>query len=322
MEHYRTVWISDLHLGTRDCDAAGLLDFLKHHEFEKLYLVGDVIDIWRLKRDHYWPQSHNDVVQKILRKARRGARVVFIPGNHDEFCRNFLGFYGNIAVKLEDVHTTQRGQRLLVLHGHEFDAVIMHAKWLAYLGDAGYYLLLRLNRPLNFLRRQFGFGSWSLSAYVKRNMKKVINTISQFEEAVTHYTKDRALDGVVCGHIHTPEIRRRRDFAYYNAGDWVESSSALVEHLNGLLELIHWRAKTAVEENRLPEMSRPIEVANDLMAASLSLHPATRLKSVSNAWRLSPSRNQPAAQPTQTGVRLRHHDTGDTAQTAYFDRGR
>jgi UDP-2,3-diacylglucosamine pyrophosphatase LpxH len=318
---YRTVWISDLHLGTRDCDAAGLLAFLKRHDFEKLYLVGDVIDVWRLKKERYWPQTHNDVVQKILRKAHRGARVVFIPGNHDEFCRNFLGSYGNIAVKTEDVHITCRGQRLLVLHGHEFDAVIMHAKWLAYLGDAGYYLLLRLNRPLNLLRRQFGFGSWSLSAYVKRNVKKVVNTVSQFEEAVARYAKDRALDGVVCGHIHTPEMRRLRDFAYYNAGDWVESSSALVEHLDGRLELVHWRTQTVIAESRVPETSQPIEVAFDLMATSFPLHAAASANSPQN-WMSSPSRNQPEAQPTLSGVRLHHHDTRNTAQAAYSDCGR
>jgi UDP-2,3-diacylglucosamine pyrophosphatase LpxH len=240
MNHYRTVWISDLHLGTRGCNAQGLLDFLRQTECERLYLVGDIVDLWRLRRDHYWPQSHNDVVQKILRKARKGADVVLIPGNHDEFGRHFTGVYGKVVVKQRDVYTTAAGRRLLVMHGHEFDAVTTHARWLAYLGDIGYQFLLWVNRPLNFLRRQFGLDYWSLSAYAKSRVKNAVSFISQFEDAVARYAQMHRADGIVCGHIHTPSVKQIRGVAYYNTGDWVESSTALVEHTDGRIELVRW----------------------------------------------------------------------------------
>jgi UDP-2,3-diacylglucosamine pyrophosphatase LpxH len=237
---YRTVWMSDLHLGTRGSNTAGVLEFLKQNECETLYLVGDVIDIWRLRKERFWPQSHSDVIQKILRKARKGTHIVVIPGNHDEFCLNFLGVYGNIVVKERAFHTTADGERLLVMHGHEFDSVTMHAKWMAHLGDVGYTLLLKLNRPLNLVRRVFGLGYWSLSAYVKQNVKKVVRSISRFEEAVAHYAELHRVGGIICGHIHTPAVRQIRGVNYYNTGDWVESSTALVEHLDGRLELLYW----------------------------------------------------------------------------------
>ncbi|MGD0059631.1 MAG: UDP-2,3-diacylglucosamine diphosphatase [Verrucomicrobiia bacterium] len=265
---YRTVWMSDLHLGTRGSNAAGVLDFLKHNEFERLYLVGDVIDIWRLRKERYWPQSHNDAIQKILRKARKGAHIIVIPGNHDEFCLNFLGVYGNIVVKERDVYTTLDGERLLVLHGHEFDSVTMHAKWLAHLGDVGYTLLLAVNRPLNLVRNLFGLGYWSLSAYVKQNVKKVVSSISRFEEAVAHYAELHHAGGIVCGHIHTPAIRQIRGVNYYNTGDWVESSTALVEHLDGRLELLYWREQTV--DNVIPMTAAPSDLADKsgLLAAT------------------------------------------------------
>ena len=237
---YKTVWISDLHLGTRGCDAHGLLDFLRQADFERLYLVGDVIDLWHLKKNHYWPQEHNDVVQKILRKARKGAEIIVIPGNHDEFCGNFLGTYGNVTIKTHDVYTTIAGQRLLVVHGHEFDSVTKHARWLAYLGDVGYTLLLRMNQPLNSVRRRLGWGYWSLSAYAKSKVKNAVKFISQFEDAVVRYAQLHHADGIVCGHIHTPALKQIRDLAYYNTGDWVESSTALVEHFDGSIRLLRW----------------------------------------------------------------------------------
>ncbi|MGA2222149.1 MAG: UDP-2,3-diacylglucosamine diphosphatase [Verrucomicrobiia bacterium] len=250
---YKTVWISDLHLGTRGCNARGLLDFLRHNEFRTLYLVGDAIDIWRLKKDRCWPQTHNDVVQKILRKARHGTKIVVIPGNHDEFCHNFLGVYGNVAIKTRDVHTTATGRRLLVMHGHEFDTVIKHAKWLAYLGDAGYTFLLNANRPLNYLRQRLGLGYWSLSAYAKRRVKNAVSYISQFQEAVVRYAEMYDADGIVCGHIHTPAIRNIRGVAYYNCGDWVENSTALVENFDGTIRLFHWQeAEFAIDAGPIP----------------------------------------------------------------------
>ena len=238
---YRTVWISDLHLGSRGCDAIGLLDFLRRAECQTLYLVGDVIDLWSLKRERYWPQAHNDVIQKILRKARKGTRVIYIPGNHDEFGCSFRGVYGNVWVKPRDLYVTGRGERLLIMHGHEFDAVTQHSKWLANLGDIGYQLLLRLNGPLNALRRVFGRENWSLSAYAKSRVKNAVSFISRFEEAVVRYAEMYDADGIVCGHIHTPVTKRIRDVAYYNCGDWVESSTALVELHNGRIELVRWR---------------------------------------------------------------------------------
>jgi UDP-2,3-diacylglucosamine pyrophosphatase LpxH len=238
---YRTIWISDLHLGTRGCNGRGLLDFLREADCETLYLVGDVIDIWRLKKDRYWPQEHNDVIQRILRKGRKGTRIVVIPGNHDEFCSHFFGEYGNIVIKPHDVYTTLTGERLLIMHGHEFDTVTVHAKWLALLGDIGYTFLLKMNRPLNFFRRLFGFEYWSLSAYVKSNVKKVVSSISNFEQSVAHYAERFHADGIICGHIHTPAMKQLYGVNYYNTGDWVESRTALVEHLDGTMQLLHWK---------------------------------------------------------------------------------
>ena len=238
--HYRTSWISDFHLGTRGSNAEGLLKFLKYNESEVLYLVGDIFDLWHLRKDHFWPQSHNDVIQKILRKARKGTRVIYIPGNHDEFSSNFRGVYGNITVRENDLHLTADGQRLLVMHGHEFDMVTMHAKWIAVLGDIGYGLLLQLNRPVNQICRWFGLEHWSLSAYVKSRVKSAVNFISHFEEAVVRFAEMHQAAGIVCGHIHTPAIKKIRHIDYYNCGDWVESSTALVEHHDGRLELLRW----------------------------------------------------------------------------------
>ena len=237
---YRTVWISDIHLGTSGSNVLGVLDFIRHNEFQTLYLVGDVIDVWHLERDHYWPQAHNDVVQKILRKARKGTNVIYIPGNHDEFCHNFLGNYGNVVIKTRDVHTTATGRRLLVMHGHEFDTVTTQARWLAHVGDTGYTFLLSANRPLNWLRQRLGLGPWSLSAYLKGRVKSAVRYVSQFEEAVGRYAALHEADGIICGHIHTPAARTIRGIDYYNCGDWVESSTALVEHLDGAIRLVHW----------------------------------------------------------------------------------
>lgn len=206
------------------------------------------IYLWHLRRQHYWPQSHNDVIQKILRKGRKGTQITVIPGNHDEFFAHFIGAYGSVAVKTRDLHTTADGRRLLVMHGHEFDTVILHAKWLAYLGDAGYTLLLWINRPVNFLRTRMGLDYWSLSAFVKRRVKEAVNFISRFESAVVRFAVQHQADGVVCGHIHTPAVESLRDVAYYNCGDWVESRTALVEHFDGRIELVRWSASPSTEE--------------------------------------------------------------------------
>ncbi|MCZ4311778.1 UDP-2,3-diacylglucosamine diphosphatase [Comamonadaceae bacterium G21597-S1] len=243
---YRAVFISDLHLGTPGCQADALLEFLKEHPSEYLYLVGDIVDGWQLRRKWYWPQSHNDVVQKIMRKARKGCRVVFVPGNHDMFARQFAGqHFGGIAVQHEAVHVTATGKRLWVVHGDAFDAVVQCARWLAVVGDNLYGITLRLNRHLNRLGGHFGFPYWSLSAYLKHKVKKAVNYVSDFEAAVASEARRRGHDGVVCGHIHRAEMRSIDGTLYCNDGDWVESRSALIEHPDGRLELRHWQHAAA-----------------------------------------------------------------------------
>lgn len=240
-QRFRCVFISDVHLGTPGCQAQALLDFLRHHTCESLYLVGDIIDGWQLRRRWYWPQAHNDVLQKILRSARKGTRVIFVPGNHDEFARQFAGHtFGGIEVVTEAVHVTADGRRLWVIHGDHFDGVVQYAKWLAYLGDTLYELLLKFNRQFNSLRARMGMPYWSLSAYVKHKVKSAVNFISDFEVAVAHEARKRGHQGVVCGHIHHAEMRTIEGIVYCNDGDWVESRSALVEHHDGRLEVVFW----------------------------------------------------------------------------------
>lgn len=242
VQRYRSIFISDIHLGTAGCQADYLLDFLRHTESDFLYLVGDIVDGWALKRQWYWQQSHNDVVQKVLRKARKGTRVVFIPGNHDEAIRQFAGLhFGGIEIVDEMVHTTADGRRFLVLHGDLFDGVIQCAKWLAYVGDQLYEFTLKLNRWLNQLRGRMGLGYWSLSQYLKHKVKKAVNFVSQFEEAVADEARRRGLDGVICGHIHKAELRDIAGIVYANDGDWVESLTALVELESGELRILSWQ---------------------------------------------------------------------------------
>jgi len=238
---YRAVFISDLHLGTPGCQAQALLAFLRSHQSEHLYLVGDIIDGWQLRRRWFWPQAHNDVIQKILKRARKGCRVVFVPGNHDEFARHFVGHhFGGVVVEQEAVHTTADGKRLWVVHGDHFDGVIQCARWLAYLGDNLYELALRLNRHLNTWRARLGLPYWSLSQYLKLKVKTALNYVNQFEAAVAAEARRRGLDGVVCGHIHRAEMRMIDGTLYCNDGDWVESLTALVEHMDGRLEIVQW----------------------------------------------------------------------------------
>lgn len=238
MKRFRTAWISDVHLGTRGSQADALLQFLRTHEFETLYIVGDFIDVWSLKRSIYWPQSHNDIIQKLLRAGRKGTKVYYIPGNHDEFVSGFHGEYGAVTIVPRAIHTTADGRKLLVIHGHELDTVVQNIKWLAVLGDVGYQLLLMLNGPVNWVRKAFGFGYWSLSAYVKKSVKNAVSFIGKFEEAIVHYARKDEVDGVICGHIHSPIIREIDGVTYYNSGDWVESCSALLEDATGKIELI------------------------------------------------------------------------------------
>ncbi len=237
----RSIFISDVHLGTQGCQARALLSFLKANPSDHLYLVGDIIDGWQLRRRWYWPQEHNDVVQKILRRVRKGCRVVFVPGNHDEFVRHFVDHhFGGVEVVSDAVHTTADGRRLWVVHGDLYDGVIQYAKWLAHLGDTLYEFTLRLNRHFNSLRARLGLPYWSLSQYLKHRVKGAVNFISSFETALAAEARKRGLDGVVCGHIHRAEMRVIDGTLYCNDGDWVESLTALVEHQDGRLELVHW----------------------------------------------------------------------------------
>jgi len=245
---YRTGWISDVHLGTRGSKAAALLEFLRDSEFETLYLVGDLIDIWALRRGIYWPQEHNDVIQKLLRKGRKGTEIIYIIGNHDEFLGSFHGHYASVDLRKNAVHTTADGRRILVIHGHELDTVVQNLGWLAHAGDIGYVLLMRCNGLVDFFRRLFGLGHWSLSAYVKAEVKNVVSFIGKFEESVVRYARDYGVDGVLCGHIHTAAVRDFGGVAYYNCGDWVESCTAMVEHFDGRMELLE-----------LPQQARPAD---------------------------------------------------------------
>jgi UDP-2,3-diacylglucosamine pyrophosphatase LpxH len=218
-----------------------LLDFLRHTESDYLYLVGDIVDGWQLKKRWFWPQPHNDVVQKILRRARKGTDVFFIAGNHDEFARDFCGLqFGGVLVTDQIIHETASGQRLLVVHGDKYDAVMSYAKWLAYLGDAAYDLALLLNRIFNHIRRRLGFSYWSLSAYLKHKVKNAVSYIGAFEHFLAEEAKRQGADGVVCGHIHHAEIRMIGPVMYCNDGDWVESCTALVEDMTGQLSIIRW----------------------------------------------------------------------------------
>jgi len=235
----RAAWISDVHLGTRGSNANAVLDFLRDHDFETLYIVGDLIDIWQLRRARYWPQEHNDVIQKILRKARKGTRVIYIPGNHDEFLADFYGVYGNITIQKYAIHRTADGRRILIIHGHELDTVVQNVKWLAFAGDLGYQFLLSLNPTINFFRRRFGLGYWSLSAYLKKRVKDAVSFIGKFEAAIVKYAEQYSVDAVLCGHIHSAAIHQFGKVTYYNCGDWVETCSALTEREDGAIELVN-----------------------------------------------------------------------------------
>jgi UDP-2,3-diacylglucosamine pyrophosphatase LpxH len=238
---WRAIFLSDIHLGTRGCKADFLLDFLRHNESDRLYLVGDIVDGWRLKQSWFWQQSHNDVVQKVLRKARKGTDVIYIPGNHDEMLRDYLDLhFGGIFVAGDAVHETVDGRKLLVIHGDAFDGVVRYARWLAFLGDHAYNWALWSNDWFNRARRALGFPYWSLSAWLKHKVKNAVKYIDDFEMALANEARRRGLDGVICGHIHKAEIRTIDGMLYMNDGDWVESCTALVEDWDGSFQIVHW----------------------------------------------------------------------------------
>lgn len=252
---FRTIFISDVHLGTKACQAELLLDFLRKHDAERIFLVGDIVDFWRLERSVYWPQAHNDVIQKLLRKARKGAKVVLLPGNHDERLRDYCGSkFGGVDVVDTIIHETADGRRVLVLHGDQFDVVVCYAKWLSYVGNFGYDAAIWVNVRLNYVRRRLGLGYWSLSAFLKQKVKHAVSYIGDFEQALAQEAERQGADGVICGHIHHATRRMIGKVEYMNCGDWVESGTALVEHHDGSFEIIRWL--DAVEAQRQPSPMR------------------------------------------------------------------
>ena len=245
---YRSIFVSDIHLGTRRAQAEAFLDFLRSTDSEYLYLVGDIVDSWSLKKTWHWKQDHNDVIQKLMRKARKGTKLVYVPGNPDENFRDFAGLrFGKVAVLEETTHLGVNGRRYLVLHGDKFDGVVCYAPWLAKLGDSAYELSMSLNGAVNRVRRFFRLPYWSLSAYLKFKVKKTVEFISRFEDAVVREARLRDCQGVICGHIHTPDDRFIEGIHYLNDGDWVESCTALVEHFNGRFEVIRWHQRLDVK---------------------------------------------------------------------------
>lgn len=246
VESYRTIWISDLHLGSTQCQADVLLDFLKYNESEKLYLVGDIIDFWALSKKMYWPRDHNTVIQKILKKARHGTQVIYIPGNHDDNVRDYDNYvFGDITVKNSDIHETVLGQKFLIIHGDIYDTIATNHQWIAKFGSKGYDVLIEINRWLRLCRRLLGVQSnFSLAGFVKFKVKNAVQFMSDYEHNIVQTLKHENLQGVICGHIHHAEIKSIEDFMYINTGDFVESCSAIVEHNDGTLQLIKW-GKTA-----------------------------------------------------------------------------
>jgi UDP-2,3-diacylglucosamine pyrophosphatase LpxH len=251
VRHFRTLFISDVHLGSKAAKADFLLDFLRHHEAETIVLVGDIVDGWRLKRNWYWPQAFNDVTQKFLRKARKGTRIIYIPGNHDEFLRDFPGtHFGGVEVADRIIHEAADGRRYLVLHGDEFDVVVRHARVVAYLGDWAYDAAIAINVVFAAVRRRLGLPYWSFSSWAKQQVKTAVNFIGEFQKVVVEEARRADADGVICGHIHHAVITEIDGIRYINSGDWVESCTAIAEHHDGRMELITWQ-KVA---------SRPAEV--------------------------------------------------------------
>ena len=252
---HRTIFISDTHLGTPGCQAGMLLDFLENNQADTIYLVGDILDAWRLKRGWFWPQSHNDVLQKLLACAHDGTAIYYIPGNHDEGLRGYLGtHFGGVEVMETATHVTASGRRLLVTHGDQFDSIVVNAKWLAHVGDRAYEFALWLNTWLNRLKRLWGGQSWSLSNWAKQQVKQAVSFISEYERVLTDEARRKGFDGIVCGHIHSASIRKMGELDYINTGDWVESCTAVVEDIYGNLRLIDWASEMRKRQPPAPRL--------------------------------------------------------------------
>ncbi|WP_245875653.1 UDP-2,3-diacylglucosamine diphosphatase [Puniceibacterium antarcticum] len=254
---HRTIFLSDVHLGTSGCQAGMLLDFLKHNRADTIYLIGDIVDAWRLRRGWFWPQAHDDVVQDLLARAHDGVRICYVPGNHDEVLRNYLGtHFGGIEVVETAPHVTADGRRLLITHGDQFDSIVVNAKWLAHLGDRAYEFALWLNTWLNRARRLWGGQYWSLSNWAKQQVKQAVSFISEYEAVLADEARRKGFDGVICGHIHAACIRKIDELDYINTGDWVESCTAVVESADGSLHLIDWAAEMRRRETPQGRLAR------------------------------------------------------------------
>jgi UDP-2,3-diacylglucosamine pyrophosphatase LpxH len=241
IRRFRALFISDVHLGSRGCQAERLLDFLRYHEADAIYLVGDIVDGWQLKSGWYWPQAHNDVVQKFLRQARKGVRIIYVPGNHDEVLRDYYGtHFGGIEVAETAIHAGADGRRYLVIHGDHFDLVVTQARWLALLGSKAYDGAIVVNRVFNAIRRRLGFGYWSLSQWAKLKVKNAVNYIGEFEKTLAAEAHRHEAHGVICGHIHHAAMHEEFGVRYLNCGDWVESCTAIAEHFDGRFEIVTW----------------------------------------------------------------------------------
>ena len=268
---YKSLFISDVHLGTKGCQADKLLEFFKFSRSENLYLVGDMIDVWAMQKTFYWPQQHNDVIQKILRKARHGTKVFYIVGNHDEVFRKFIPMhFGDINIVNRVIHETQLGKKYLVVHGDAWDGVMKYAKWLSKLGSIAYELLLRLNIVINFFRKLRGKSYWSLAKFLKYKVKNAVKYIGEYERTVSDYAKRKKYDGIICGHIHHAEDQNFDGINYLNCGDWVESCTALAEKYDGTFEIIYWdnvRKEFVTEDKEKKEIDKKDNV-EDLKRAS------------------------------------------------------
>ncbi len=318
---YRSIFISDFHLGTRTCRAADLLDFLKHHDAQFLYLVGDIVDGWQLKKSWHWKQQHNDVVQKILRKVRKGTIVTYLPGNHDAFVREYAGHhFGGIYVAETARHHTADGKTLLVLHGDTFDGIVTQSRWLASLGSSAYEMAIRINYIFNRIRRRLGYPYWSLSAWLKHKVKNAFTYIDAFEQTLAGEARRQHADGVVCGHIHRASIRECDGITYYNTGDWVESCTALVEHDDGRMELITWIADEAHLQENADSVARPAATAipisrlppadrhrqkNTIAPGDAVFRPDLDVINENHHDRLMPARNAKAIQQATCGGSVR-----------------
>ena len=256
----RSLFLSDIHLGSRACRADDLLEFLKHYEADHIFLLGDIVDFWAMSRSLYWPPTHNTVVQKILKKARHRVRVFMIPGNHDEALRDYVGSsFGDIVLLRDHVHTAADGRRYALLHGDEYDQVTHYHRWVSVLGDVSYTLLVHINRLLSLVRRKLGVsGHWSLADYAKRNVLRAVSFISDFETSVVRNVKKCGYDGVICGHIHTPVIKRIEGLTYINCGDWVDSCTAIVEHFDGRMQLVRWMRPETAKHAQIVQLAEAI----------------------------------------------------------------